>query len=89
VTENTILLATSASKPEYKRDFLTCLASPAGHRVAFSYRKSWFQPELLSTDLTGRTATIVFSEPNAAKTEFSFLAVRHVVITELTAARAD
>ena len=73
------------------RDFLTCLASPDGHRVAFSYKKSWFDPDLLTAGLLGRAATIVFCEPTGDPSDrrFSFLAVRHAEICRLVPTRAD
>lgn len=85
MTDPTLVLATSAKRSEYKRDFLTCLASPDGHRVAFSYKKHWFDPALLQ-GLVGREAVIVFSEPHAHQSRFSFLAVRHVTIRSLVPA---
>jgi hypothetical protein len=88
VSDATLVLATSASRPEYKRDFLTCLASPDGHRVAFSYQKCWFDPALLE-GLVGRGAVIVFSEPAPRQAPVSFLAVRHVTISALVPARTE
>jgi hypothetical protein len=84
MTQRTVVLATSApeGRPEYKRDFLTCLASPDGQRVAFSYKKSWFEPAVLSQNLAGRRATIVFCQPVVAAS-FSFIAVRHARISRL------
>lgn len=84
MSDATLVLATSASRSEYKRDFLTCLASPDGHRVAFSYQKRWFDPALLQ-GLVGRDAVIVFSEPDSHR-PFSFLAVRHITIRALVPA---
>jgi len=66
------------------RDFLTCLASPNGHRVAFSYRKTWIAPALLEQGLVGREATIVFCDrPSRRARAFSFLGVRHATLTRL------
>lgn len=84
-----MILATSAQREEYARDFLTCLASPDGHRVSFSYQKSWFANDLLGTRLIGRTAVIVFCEARAPRSEFDFLAVRHACIDELVPSSLD
>lgn len=86
MTSATVILATSAQRPEYARDFLTCIASPEGHRVAFSYRKDWFAKDLLGAGLVGRKAVIVFCDARAPSSEFDFLAVRHVCIDELVPA---
>jgi hypothetical protein len=83
--ESDVILATSAPKerPEYKRDFLTCLASPEGQLVAFSYRKSWFEGGLLTEGLENASATVVFCNRKRGAQEFEFLAVRQVTIREL------
>lgn len=85
----TIILATSAARPEYRRDFLTCLASPSGHHVAFSYKKSWFGGGLLDGELAGRAATIVFCDVGGSPPEFDYVALRHVVILETVPAATD
>ena len=82
----TLILATSAQRPEYARDFLTCLASPDGHRVAFSYQKGWFAPGLLDTPLAGRDGVIVFCDAPDPTAEFDFLAVRRVHVEQLVPA---
>jgi hypothetical protein len=78
-----LVLATSAQREEYARDFLTCLASPDGHRVAFSYQKSWIADGLQGAELAGREAVIVFCDAKAPTAEFDFLAVRHVEIEQV------
>lgn len=83
-----LVLATSAQKGEYMRDFLTCLASPDGHRVAFSYRRGWFDQQLLP-QLAGREAVIVFCDAEHKFGEFVFLPVRHVQIEELVPDSTD
>lgn len=88
MTAGNIILATSAppTRPEYKRDFLTCLASPEGHRVAFSYRKRWFHGNLLATKLVDLPATTVFCDAANQNSDFEFLAFRHGRIVELVPA---
>lgn len=81
----TLILATSAQRPEYRRDFLTCLASPAGHRVAFSYKKAWFG-DFPSGELVGRDAIIVFCDAASPRAEFEYIAVRHARIELLVPA---
>jgi hypothetical protein len=83
VSGDKVILSTSAQRPEYMRDFLTCLASPDAHRVAFSYQKAWFAEDLLSAGLAEREAIIVFCDAKTPHSEFDFLAVRHVLIEEL------
>jgi hypothetical protein len=82
----TIVLATSARRPEYRRDFLTCVASPEDHPVSFSYLAKWFDPDLLDrrVDLAGRRALVVFCDEPADETrDFDFLALRHAHLLEL------
>jgi hypothetical protein len=81
-----LVLATSASRSHYLRDFLTCLASPSKQVVSFSYRTTWFQPEVYerALKLRGEQAVIVFcAKPVPAATDFQFLPLRHVRITAL------
>lgn len=68
------------------RDFLTCVASPDGHRVAFSYQRAWFPEKLLAAGLDGRPAVIVFCDAETPTSDFHFISLRHVTIEELVPA---
>jgi hypothetical protein len=83
-----LVLATAAQedRPWYRRDFLTCLASPCDHVVSFSYRTRWFAPSVLSRGfaLEGEQAVIVFcAKPDEQATDFVYLPLRHVTIKAL------
>lgn len=82
-----LVLATSSppDRPWYRRDFLSCLASPEGHVVSFSYRKRWFDPAVLArgSALKGRAAVIVFCSRPHPDEPVRYLPLRHVAIRAL------
>ena len=75
---DTVLLFTSAppDRPQYTLDFLTCLASPNGHRVTFSYKREWLTDEVYGTALIGRRALVIFCEPDDVAGDMQFLPFR-------------
>lgn len=82
-----IVIATSASRPKYRSDFLKCLCYRSGTHVRFIYRKKWIQKGLLTTseaELKKTPAIIVFCEPqkNDPKT-FSYTPVRFASIQSI------
>lgn len=84
--EPPIILATSApeARPQYRRDFLTCVAAPEGYQVSFAYKSRWIAPPLRAASLLGRPGLIVFCDaPKARPDELDFVAFRHVVLDSL------
>jgi hypothetical protein len=81
----TLCVFTSApqDRPQYIRDFLTCLASPNGHRQTFSYERKWIADEVLDWADRGekRKALVVFCEPDGD--DFRFLPLRWVEVIDL------
>lgn len=81
-----IVLATSApeARPQYQRDFLTCVAAPEGYRMSFAYKSRWIAPPLRVADLSGRPGLIVFCDaPKTHPDELDFVAFRHVLLDDL------
>lgn len=81
-----IILATSApeGRPQYRRDFLTCVAAPTGYEMSFAYKARWITPSVRAANLSGRPGVIVFCDaPKAHPEELDFVAFRHVVLDGL------
>lgn len=79
---DTLLLFTSAppDRPQYTLDFLTCLASPNGHRVTFSYKREWLADDVYRADLVDRRALVIFCESDENAKDMWFLPLRWATI---------
>jgi len=80
----TLCVFTSAPehRPQYIRDFLTCLASPDGHSQTFSYERKWIADEVLAWARGGEggKALVVFCEPDSK--DFRFMPLRWVEVID-------
>lgn len=77
-----LVIATSAppKRPEYRRDFLSCLSYPPGISVLFSYRKKWIEDNLIKNykNLQNNKVLIVFCDiPDNPKEHFRFIPLRY------------
>jgi hypothetical protein len=84
--EPPIILATSApdSRPQYRRDFLTCVAAPEGYEMSFAYKARWIAPPLRDANLSGRPGLILFCDASRTRpNELDFVAFRRVVLDSL------
>lgn len=79
---STILLYTSARKPQHKRDLLNIICYPEGAKIQFAYSKKWIPKHLLNVEVfNGKEALIVFCEaPGGDPSNTRFHPVRWVKI---------
>jgi len=78
-TRRITIITTSAphNRPEYRRDFLDCIANPIGKLVRFSYRKKWIDQSLLDSE-PPRNCIIIFCDiPIYPEDDYIFYPVRY------------
>jgi hypothetical protein len=81
VDSSTLLIIATSAPPlrlAYRRDLLSCLGYPDGHRVSFTYRRKWIAEGVFGGNLKDRLALLVYSyEPADATSDKKGLGNRY------------